>query len=130
MNRVALFAVVAALGAAGIATSATAGTPGRLPTAGSMANAGGASMMSRPTNYSLRDERGNLIMVNGMLQPGGVSSMADAPLPMAGGYSASAVANQLTVLATGSWNTIIVNATQTNTGDITATAGSIQSRDR
>lgn len=39
---------------------------------------------------------------------------------MAQGRDRRGVGNQLIVLATGSWNTIIIDAVQTNTGDVTA----------
>lgn len=94
-----------------------------LPTAHSV-NGGFAAGLAagRPTDFSLRDAGGNLVMVNGVLRPanGGGGGMADAPLPMAQGQTATAVGNQLIVLATGSWNTIIIDAVQTNTGDVTA----------
>lgn len=95
-----------------------------LPTAHSV-NGGFAAGLAagRPTDFSLRDARGNLVMVNGVLRPADGTSgggMADAPLPMAQGQTATAVGNQLIVLATGSWNTIIIDAVQTNAGDVTA----------
>lgn len=130
MTRVILALSVLAA-AASPATAQTA--PAALPTAGSMGGGGTGMMSGRPTDYSLRDAGGNLVIVNGVLRPAGSTAMtggiADSPLPTAGGMSASAVANQLTVLATGSWNTIIVDAVQTNTGDVTATAGSASQKD-
>jgi holdfast attachment protein HfaA len=130
MNRVAL---AAALFAA-VATPVMAQASSRaLPTAASMGGGVAGSMTGQPTDYSLRDGNGNLIIVNGVLRPAGSMSatggFADSPLPMAGGQTATAVANQLTVLATGSWNTIIVDSVQTNTGDVTATAGSTSQKD-
>lgn len=105
-------------------------SPRTLPTAGSMTSGIGGGMSRRPAPFALRDTAGNLVIVNGMLQPaGGTGGLADSPLPVAGGQSATAVANQLTVLATGSWNTIIVDAVQTNTGDVTANAGLVGKKD-
>jgi hypothetical protein len=110
------------LAAAPAAIAQTAPRP--LPTVGSMTSGVGGGMSSQPAPFALRDSAGNLVIVNGMLQPAGrTGGLADSPLPVAGGPTATAVANQLTVLATGSWNTIIVDAVQTNTGDITANAG-------
>lgn len=116
------------------ATPAIAQTaPRPLPTAGSMGGGVTGSMSGQPTSYSLRDGAGNLVIVNGVLRPAGSTAMtgglADSPLPMAGGQTATALGNQLTVLATGSWNTIIVDAVQTNSGDITATAGAAGRKD-
>jgi holdfast attachment protein HfaA len=38
----------------------------------------------------------------------------------AASYSSTAIGNLLTVSVAGSWNTVIVNSTQTNTGTVTA----------
>jgi hypothetical protein len=125
----ALAALTLALSAASSACAQTAPRP--LPTADSMAGGVGGGMSGRPVAFSLRDTGGNLVIVNGLLQPAGATGgFADSPLPVAGNQTASAVANQLTVLATGSWNTIIVDAVQTNTGDITATAGAARQKDQ
>ena len=128
-------ALCLALLAAATATSTPAlaqSKPRQMPTAGSMGGGVAGSMAGQPTDFSLRDAAGNLIIVNGVLRPAGSTGggFADSPLPMAGGQTATAVANQLTVLATGSWNTIIVDAVQTNTGDVTATAGAASQKDR
>lgn len=114
------------------ASSALAQTaPRPLPTAASMTGGVAGPMNGQPTDFSLRDASGNLVIVNGVLRPAGATGggFADDPLPVAGGQSATAVANQLSVLATGSWNTIIVDAVQTNTGDVTATAGAASQKD-
>lgn len=113
------------------ASSALAQTaPRPLPTAASMTGGVAGPMNGQPTDFSLRDASGNLVIVNGVLRPASATGggFADSPLPVAG-QSATAVANQLSVLATGSWNTIIVDAVQTNTGDVTATAGSSSQKD-
>jgi len=123
---------IAVLAVTATASSALAQTtPRQLPTAASMTGGVAGSMNGQPTDFSLRDAGGNLVIVNGVLRPASAAGggFADSPLPVAGGQSATAVANQLSVLATGSWNTIIVDAVQTNTGDVTATAGSASQKD-
>ena len=42
----------------------------------------------------------------------------------AGFGGATAIGNNLTVITQGSWNTVIVNSTQINNGDVTANATS------
>lgn len=74
----------------------------------------------------LRDANGNLLMVNGRLQrQAAYSSMSGAGAAYghygAGGVGGStAIGNLLNVVVQGNWNTVIVNSTQTNSGDITA----------
>ena len=113
------------------ATAAAAQGARQLPPAGGMAAgySGARASTGAPTDFSLRDASGNLIIVNGQLkadagfEPGyGASS--------GGGFGQTAVAlgNQLSVQAGGSWNIIIVDAVQTNTGDITAHAGAASAR--
>ena len=122
-----------AIALAPVVAQAQSGAPSRpsLPTAGS-AGAGVADagrQTGRPADFALRDGAGNLIIVNGQLQsadaPGG---MASDPLPSAGGQSATAIGNQLVVLATGSWNTIIIDSQQNNSGDVTASTSLTQAR--
>lgn len=96
--------------------------PVRLPTAAGAAQGygGAGAAVAHPTRYGLRDGAGNLVIVNGMLSPygGGTSGGAGG-----GGETALAVGNQITVDVGGSWNTVIIDAVQQNSGDITATAG-------
>lgn len=89
---------------------------------------------NRAVAASTRDANGNRIIVNGLLaDPSGLSGGLSGGLGDGGSslgqISAQAVANQINVVAQGSWNTIVVNATQTNTGTVTATvaanAGSV-----
>lgn len=102
-----------------------------LPTSGSTAAGVGDAgrQIGRPADFSLRDGAGNLIIVNGQLQSADApSGMAADPLPSAGGQSATAIGNQLVVLATGSWNTIIIDSVQTNSGDVTARTSLTEAR--
>lgn len=113
------------------ASAALAQSRPTLPTAGS-AGAGVADagrQTGRPADFSLRDGAGNLIIVNGQLQSADApSGMAADPLPSAGGQTATAIGNQLVVQATGSWNTIIIDSAQTNSGDVTASTSLTEAR--
>ena len=86
---------------------------------------------------------GNRVVINGVIQTGvGVSAQANAMAnasatagitgmggvggPMAGPFaSAFAVGNQLNVVVNGNYNTVVVNADQTNNGQVTAAAGAV-----
>jgi len=85
-----------------------------------------------------RTRAGNRVVINGVIQTGvGVSAQASAfgsaqtgAGAMNGGYSgpfasanASAIGNQLNVVVSGNYNTVVVNSRQTNSGAITANAG-------
>jgi len=98
-----------------------------------------AGQENAPANASLRDQNGNLTVVNGQFQSnafaqgfaqGSASSSASAS-GMAGGVGnggsgsafggATAIGNSLNVVTVGNGNTVVVNSTQTNNGNITAT---------
>lgn len=93
---------------------------------------------------------GNRVVINGIIQTGvGVSAQANAMAnasasagitgmggvgpgdgSMVGPFasaSAFAVGNQLNVVVNGNYNTVVVNADQTNNGQVTAAAGAIAS---
>jgi len=85
-----------------------------------------------------RTRAGNRVVINGVIQTGvGVSAQAAAygsvqsgAGAQGGGHygpfasaNASAIANQLNVVVSGDYNTVVVNSRQTNTGNITANAG-------
>jgi holdfast attachment protein HfaA len=75
-----------------------------------------------PINPSTRDENGNRTIVNGRMAIEGTLSgglMDD----YASGYAATAIGNQLNVVTQGNYNTVIVDSTQINNGDISAEAG-------
>lgn len=109
---------------------------------------------SRPYGTSVGDETrpyqgargagGNRVVVNGIIQTGvGVSARASATGVFNGGVSggvsgggngqtgpfaqsnATAIGNQLNVVVSGRYNTVVVNSNQTNTGDITAVGAAI-----
>ena len=119
-------ALTLALGLAGGAGAQTMGANSAQYNAGYGRTAGEGN---QPVNASMRDANGNLVVAGGqLLSPmggsvfssstsGGVGSSASGV-----GAGASAVGNSLSVVTTGSYNTVIVNSRQTNTGAITATA--------
>jgi holdfast attachment protein HfaA len=92
-----------------------------------------ASQENAPVNASLRDANGNLSVVNGQFtssafsQSSGVqsASASSSGVGSGGGTSgagsmfgnATAIGNSLNVITTGSNNTVVVNATQTNNGN-------------
>jgi holdfast attachment protein HfaA len=102
---------------------------------------GGGAEMNQTIDPSLRDANGNLTVVNGQFtssafsQQTGVQSMstssssssasASAGVGSSGTGSAfggaTAIGNQLNVVTVGNNNTVIVNSTQTNNGNQTAT---------
>ena len=81
-----------------------------------------------------RDENGNRIIVDGILQDGSdnsefVQTDAWGNTGVGGsgvgygrrtGASSTAIGNNLQVITQGNWNTVIVNSTQINNGDVTA----------
>jgi holdfast attachment protein HfaA len=102
---------------------------------------------NRGVNVSLTDANGNTTLANGLIQPvagsifgevsgavgggasaGGSSSSAggagDSFTGAGSGSSATAIGNSLNVIVQGDNNTVIVNATQTNNGAVTATTSS------
>lgn len=81
-------------------------------------------------NPSLRDANGNLTIVNGNFTSGtmqmtGASSSSQQQSGVGNGTNlsgtATAIANSLNVITSGSNNTVVVNATQTNNGNVTST---------
>ena len=75
-----------------------------------------------PISMSTRDENGNRVIVNGRMEIEGTLSggLMDGFGSGLGGSSAQAVGNQLNVITQGNYNTVIVDSTQINNGDISA----------
>ncbi len=69
-----------------------------------------------PINPATRDENGNRVIVNGRMEIEGTLSGG----LMDSWGSAQAIGNQLNVITQGNYNTVIVDSTQINNGDITA----------
>tara|TARA_R110002072_G_scaffold170718_2_gene324392 strand:+ start:255 stop:686 length:432 start_codon:yes stop_codon:yes gene_type:complete len=94
----------------------------------------GQSQTTQPYRAGTRDANNNRVVTNGVMQTGvgvqaqmqgsggvGASTTTSGPNSTS---SASAIGNQLNVVVNGSWNTVIVNSTQTNNGTVTAVANS------
>jgi len=84
---------------------------------------------NRPISPSTRDANGNRVIVDGIMQIGSDQSVfartgawgaADSYAGAGAVGGATAIGNNLVVITQGSWNTVIVNSTQINTGDVTA----------
>lgn len=96
-----------------------------------------AAQENQAADPSLRDANGNLTVVNGAFTSAnfgpsaGASASASGAASATGGVgtsgagtaygSATAIGNQLNVVTLGNNNTVVVNATQTNNGNQTAT---------
>ena len=87
---------------------------------------------ARAVSGSTRDANGNRIVVDGIIQAG-ASSYSATSGGVSAGYSgagssggsgaiggSTAIGNSLNVVVQGNHNTVVVNSSQTNTGDITA----------
>lgn len=115
---------LAALMCAASAGAAAAQTPER---AGEFERAfgGGAGTggFEQPIEAGTRDANGNRLIVDGRIMIGESTLFGGLIDSGAGGVgAASAIGNQLNVITQGSWNTVIVDANQTNTGDLSAVA--------
>lgn len=109
-------------------TAATAAQAGDWTNSG-MYNGYGATTSNQPSSYSMRDANGNLTMVNGQIESAQYSSSTGsqyAGVGMGGAGMASgqatAIGNSLNVTVVGSHNTTIIDSSQINTGNQTATA--------
>jgi holdfast attachment protein HfaA len=96
-----------------------------------MYNGYGASNQNTASGYSMRDANGNLTMVNGQVTSAQYSANSGGQSAYAGGVGmgganaygqATAIGNSLNVTVIGSHNTTIIDSTQVNTGNQTATA--------
>ena len=90
----------------------------------------GSGEYSNPVNVATTDTSGNRLIVDGVIQNGSSSSMfynrtqggAGDSYAGAGGIgSATAIGNNLQVSVVGDHNTVVVNSSQTNTGNVSAT---------
>lgn len=90
-----------------------------------------AGQENRMVDYSTRDANGNRVIVDGVILTGedqstftraGGSLDSYSGVGSQGG-SSTAIGNNLVVITQGSYNTVIVNSTQTNNGNVTATTG-------
>lgn len=79
---------------------------------------------NQPMTGSTRDANGNRVIVNGMYVDNSYSSTGGLTYGVSrsmtgASTNASAIGNSLNVVVAGSYNTVIVNSTQENTGDQT-----------
>jgi holdfast attachment protein HfaA len=83
---------------------------------------GMSNSFDAPFDPSTRDANGNRVIVDGRIQIEGSLSggLMDGFGSGLGGDSATAIGNQLNVVTNGSYNTVIVDSTQINNGDISA----------
>lgn len=83
---------------------------------------------NRLNDYGARDSSGNRLIVDGVIQAGedqstfartggGVWSSGSG---VGYGGSSTAIGNNLVVVTQGNWNTVIVNSSQINNGNVTA----------
>jgi holdfast attachment protein HfaA len=77
----------------------------------------------QPINPSTRDGNGNRTIVNGRMELEGTLSGGLMDDFASGAGAATAIGNQLNVVTQGNYNTVIVDSTQINNGDISAEAG-------
>lgn len=87
-----------------------------------------AGSENQPINVRTRDLNGNRVIIDGIIQAGEDQSSFSRSWGSADAYSgvgaigggASAIGNNLVVVTQGNYNTVIVNSTQINNGDISA----------
>ena len=80
----------------------------------------GYESFDTPINPATRDENGNRTIVNGRMEIDGMLTGGLQDSYATGYGSAQAIGNQLNVVTQGNYNTVIVDATQINNGDISA----------
>ena len=76
-----------------------------------------------PINPATRDENGNRTIVNGRMDIEGTLTGGLQDSFATGIGASSAIGNQLNVITQGNYNTVIVDSTQINNGDIVAVVG-------
>lgn len=118
---------LAALTLPGVAFAQSAGSSGM----GSYSAGYGGSRYTtaQPQSGSTRDANGNRLIVNGIIQSGASAySSTTGGVGYAGSASgngqtiggSTAIGNSLNVVVQGNHNTVIVNSTQVNNGNVTA----------
>lgn len=79
----------------------------------------GYDNFDNPISIGTRDESGNRLIVDGRLM--NATSLSGGLMDSSSGLgSAQAIGNQLNVVTQGNWNTVIVDSTQINYGDVSA----------
>lgn len=70
-----------------------------------------------------RDFNGNRVIIDGIIQGSATSHISGVGVLGGGGVGAGsplAIGNNLNVITQGSWNTVIIDSTQINNGDVVA----------
>jgi holdfast attachment protein HfaA len=92
-----------------------------------------AGQENRMVDYSTRDANGNRVIVDGVMLTGedqstfsrvGGAFDSYAGVGSQGGAS-TAIGNNLVVITQGSYNTVIVDSTQINNGNVSASSGGV-----
>lgn len=127
-RRTSIALMTVALAAPGLASAQNSGSAGL---SSFQSGYGGARQSVTAQTGSTRDQNGNRLIVDGIIQAGasaysrqsgGVSNSYTG----AGGHvpgaiaGSTAIGNNLNVVVQGSHNTVIVNSRQTNTGNVSA----------
>lgn len=88
-----------------------------------------AGSENHPVDVSTRDANGNRVIVDGLILTGEdqstfarTSGVFDSYAGVGSQGGATAIGNSLVVVTQGNYNTVIVNSTQTNTGNVSASA--------
>jgi len=120
------FAPIIAVGLLAAATTVNAQTMAASAAAYNAGYGRTAGQENQPVNVQLTDANGNMTVENGIIRNSASGSVfasagVEANFSGAGGGSASAIGNNLTVVVEGNYNTVIVNSTQINNGSVTAT---------
>jgi len=130
MKKTLLRSAAAAVLAAGFAGSAAAQTM----TTNSASFNGGWGRWQGQENHAIdvstRDANGNRVIVDGVIVDGSTDTYSQQDGEGAGSVyagagarrwsNATAIGNNLQVITQGNYNTVIVNSTQTNNGNVTA----------
>ncbi|MDB5468542.1 MAG: endonuclease [Caulobacter sp.] len=128
MAKVSIILMGAALSLAGLPALAQSNTGSANYNAGYGRVSG---QENRMVDYSTRDANGNRVIVDGVMLTGDDQSTftrAGGSLDSYSGVgsqggSSTAIGNNLVVITQGSYNTVIVNSTQTNNGNVSASSG-------
>lgn len=129
LMRTSIALLTVALASPNVASAQTSGSAGLY---GFQNGYGGARQsVITPQTGSTRDQNGNRLIVDGIIQPG-ASSYSRQSGGVSNSYSgaggsrvgtiagSTAIGNNLNVVVQGNHNTVIVNSSQTNTGAVTA----------
>lgn len=134
LKTIHILAAAVLAGGAALPAVASAQSAGSSSMGGYQAGYGGARYTTaQPQTGSTRDANGNRLIVDGIIQSG-ASSYSSATGGVSSSYSgagagsnggtaiggSTAIGNSLNVVVQGNHNTVIVNSTQVNNGNVTA----------